>query len=254
MKKNTAAQWIPLAMLIACVFASRPLSGQEDNFLPLTDKESEAELVARIEKGADYQSERENEVGFPLCYYAATGKTQVVAAMIAKGVEVNAVPKHGLSALMWASKSGQKETVQILLDAGADASLPDTHSKTAITHAAINGHPAVVEMLVKAGGSLEDQYIGGYTDLMLAVIGGDETAAAKLLAEGADINMVTSNPPGLTCLHLAVIRNNSKMLAWVLAQKPELEPESHRGTPRALAAAERRAELADAIRAAGAKK
>ena len=44
------------------------------------------------------------------------------------------------------------------------------------------------------------------------------------------------------------------MLAWVLAQKPELEPESYLGTPLALAAAERRAELADAIRAAGAKK
>ena len=243
------------ALLLICVpsargeneYAGRPiLSLVRDNL-------TEDKVLAMIDNGADIQTESPGQYPLPLMYFAARGSTQVIEALLKKGVDVNAVPASGRTALMSAAERGQKEAVEMLIAATADVNLEDSHKRTAIFHAASNGHIDIVEILEKAGGDAGSKYVGGYNDLMFAAIRGDIGAAEKALADGGDVNGATTNPPGLTALHMTVTFNQPEMLAWLLAKKPEVTPKSFNGTPLAMALAQKRTDLADQLRAAGAK-
>ena len=249
----------PAFLCAALLTVSLPKAWGEEEYAgkPLMslvrDNLTEEEALVLIENGADIQTESPGEFPFPLMYFAARGDTQVIEALLKKGVDVNAAPATGITALMCAAQRGKKEAAEMLIAAKADVNLEDKRKRTAITHAASNGHGEIVEILEKAGGDPASKYLGGYNDLMLAAIRGDIGAAEKALADGTDLNGTTTDPPGWTALHLAVMKNQSDMLAWLLAKKPELEGKSFQGTPLAMAIALKRADLADQLRAAGAK-
>jgi uncharacterized protein len=48
------------------------------------------------------------------------GRKDIVATLLAKGVDVNAKRNDGVTALMLASQNGHKDVVELLLDKGAD--------------------------------------------------------------------------------------------------------------------------------------
>ena len=211
------------------------------------------EVLVMIDNGADLQTEAPGQYPLPLMYFAALGRQMVVEALLKKGVDVNAAPASGRTALMSAAERGKKEIVELLIASQADINLADTHKRTALSHAATNGYPETVEILEKAGANPEDKYVGGYTDLMLAAIQGDIGAAEKAVAAGGDINAATSNPPGYTALHLAVLFDKPEMLSWLLEKKPDLEPKSFNGTPLGMAQKMKNTDLAEQLIAAGAK-
>ncbi len=219
----------------------------------VTDQMSDGDIVALIDQGADITTEGTGEAPLPILTFAVQGRATVVEALLKRGADANALSLHKLSALMLAAQSGNKETVELLLANHADISLKDPHDRTALFHAANRGRLEIVELLVKAGADPQEKYVGGYTDLMLAAIRGDIPAAEKALAEGGDLNAATTNPPGYTALHVAILNNQQDMLAWLLEKKPELEMKSFNGTPLGLAEAEKRTQLAEMLRAAGAQ-
>ena len=229
-------------------YAGKPLMS-----LIKSDRIADDEVLIMIDNGADLQTEAPGQYPLPLMYFAARGNSVVVEALLKKGVDVNAAPVGGLTALMCAAQRGNKEIVELLIASQADINLADAHKRTAISHAATNGHPETVEILEKAGGNPEDKYVGGYTDLMLAAIRGDIGAAEKAVAAGGDINAATSNPPGYTALHMAVQFDKPEMLSWLLGKKPDLEPKSFNGTPLGMAKKMKNADLAEQLIAAGAK-
>ncbi len=66
-----------------------------------------------------------------MTYAAGEGRTEVVATLLAAGVNPNAVYGNDLTALMWAAGFGKTDTVRVLLAAGADPALKDNRGKTA---------------------------------------------------------------------------------------------------------------------------
>jgi len=242
-----------LAGCLASVHGENAYAGKPLMSLVNAGRVTDDEVLIMIENGADLQTEAPGQYPLPLMYFAALGRPMVVEALLKKGADVNATPAGGRTALMCAAERGKKEIVELLIASQADINLVDSHKRTALSHAATNGYPETVEVLVKAGGNPEDKYVGGYTDLMLAAIQGDQGAAEKALAAGGDINAATSNPPGYTALHMAVQFDKPEMLNWLLEKKPNLEPNSFNGTPLGMAKKMKNADLAEQLIAAGAK-
>ncbi len=229
-------------------YADKPLMS-----LVKSDRITEEAVLNMIESGADLHTEFKGQYPLPLMYFASRGSAMVVEALLAKGVDVNSTPSGGRTALMCAAERGKKEMVELLIAKKADVNLADSHKRTALSHAAINGHAEIVEILEKAGGNPEDKYVGGFTDLLLAVVRGDLGAAEKALADGGDINAATTNPPGYTALHFAVLHDKPEMLNWLLERKPNLDPHSFNGTPLKLARRMKNPDLAEQLIAAGGK-
>jgi ankyrin repeat protein len=73
-----------------------------------------------------------------------------VAALLARGVHVDAENDAGETALMWAAAEGHAAVARLLLRAGADASKRDPHGRTAAWHANNGGHDACEALLVAA--------------------------------------------------------------------------------------------------------
>jgi ankyrin repeat protein len=89
------------------------------------------DMVARLlTKGADVNAV-DRLMKNAMIYAAGEGRTEVVRLFIAKGVNPNALYEHELTALMWAAGGGHMETVRLLLDAGATTGLKDDRGKTA---------------------------------------------------------------------------------------------------------------------------
>jgi ankyrin repeat protein len=89
------------------------------------------EIVAQLlAKGADVNAV-DRLMKNAMTYAAGEGRTEVVKLFIAKGVNPNTLYEHELTALMWAAGGGHAETVRALLDAGANTGLKDDRGKTA---------------------------------------------------------------------------------------------------------------------------
>lgn len=122
-----------------------------------------------VENGADptlgvrkYQDEYGESAFFQA---AADGRTDVVEAMLADGMNVNAVNTGGMSALMRATEDS---TVDSLLDAGADVNLKDNAGFTALIWAAAFRRKNHVEKLLAAGSDVNAQTADGKTALDFA--------------------------------------------------------------------------------------
>jgi len=66
----------------------------------------------------------------PLHYAADYGQQDVIRYLITKGANVNAVDKHGISALLAAIWEGHTECVRLMIDSGADKSGRTPDGKT----------------------------------------------------------------------------------------------------------------------------
>jgi ankyrin repeat protein len=73
-----------------------------------------------------------------------------VRALLAHGVDPNAVYRNDLTALMWAAGYGHEEVIRTLLAAGARADMRDNRGKTAADIARDAGFTASVKLLGSA--------------------------------------------------------------------------------------------------------
>ena len=82
-----------------------------------------------------------------MVYAAALGHAEVVQALLAHGIAVDAPYPHRLTALMWAAGQGQGEIVKLLLASGARAELRDDRGLTAAQIAREAGHAPVAALI-----------------------------------------------------------------------------------------------------------
>lgn len=73
--------------------------------------------------GADLMQRNPTNGGLPIHYAAFFGKLEVVRALLAMGVKVDATDDRGDTALILAARFGQIEAVRLLLEKGADPNL-----------------------------------------------------------------------------------------------------------------------------------
>jgi hypothetical protein len=95
---------------------------------------------------------------------AEMGITEAVAAMLDRGVDIDAESEVGATALSYAAARGHREAVALLLDRGADVNARNGVGKTALGVALLannfararsylaDDHDAVIRLIVDAGG------------------------------------------------------------------------------------------------------
>lgn len=99
---------------------------------------------------------------------AAFANLPRITELIAKGVDINAKNKDGVTALLLAAQNGHLEVVNVLLEAKADPNIADADGDTALLLAVESGAAEVVQALLKAGASLQHKNTQGKTALMIA--------------------------------------------------------------------------------------
>ncbi|GKT91873.1 ankyrin repeat protein [Colletotrichum tofieldiae] len=113
----------------------------------------------------------------PLHLAAYRGKTAVIAMLLARGANINAVNSSGWSPLDIASKQGDLDVIKLLLEKGASLSVDTTY----------NSNPAVVATLIKYGVDNNAADPGGKRLLDIASNKGDLDVVKVLLEKGVSI-------------------------------------------------------------------
>ena len=114
---------------------------------------------------------------------AETGDAARLAELLETGADIDALDRHGQTALMLAARNGHGDAVRVLLDAGAEIDHTAKYQLSALMLAVINDRLDVVEQLVEAGADLAIEGSGapgfaGKTALEIALdLGRDEIAA-----------------------------------------------------------------------------
>jgi ankyrin repeat protein len=112
----------------------------------------------------------------PLQQAAAGGHANLVAVLLERGADANAVGGSevvgglhlaGLPALMWAAVRGHEGVVTVLVEHGVDANARDARGRTALMLAAWAGDAAVMDALLDAGADVNEA-VGGETALTIA--------------------------------------------------------------------------------------
>lgn len=85
----------------------------------------------------------------------AAGDTTRVRALLDAGTNIDALDKHGQTALMNAARRGDAELVRLLVDRGANLDHTAKYRLTALMLAVINDRADVVRILVAAGADRE---------------------------------------------------------------------------------------------------
>jgi len=137
---------------------------------------------------------------------SALGDVDGVRRAIDRGVDVNASPIEGLTALMSAASKGHTEIVRILLGAGANpnAKSKDADDTTPLIWAANHGHLEVVSLLADAGASVTDEDAEGDTALIKACKGRAGVELVEfLLDRGSEVEFVCGD--GLTAIGVAAL-------------------------------------------------
>src|SRR5690349_13070575 len=86
---------------------------------------------------------------------AESGDVNELAAIVSRGVNVNARNEHGMTALMRAARLGHAAVVRALLEHGADPNVARNDKFTALALAAFFGHTETVRILIEHGAKTE---------------------------------------------------------------------------------------------------
>lgn len=86
---------------------------------------------------------------------AETGDVSDLAAIVSRGVDVNARNEYGTTALMRAACEGHAAVVRSLLEHGADPNIARNDKFTALALAAFFGHTEAVRVLIEHGAKTE---------------------------------------------------------------------------------------------------
>ncbi len=138
-----------------------------------------------INRGADVNLPMDDDAT-PLCAAAASGAVEIVKKLLdTPGVKIDSQMDSGATALGIACNHGHKDIVRMLLMNGANPNITGNISGLSALHAAcLKGDTAIVEMLLASGADidLEANMKGRYTPCSLALLAGNQEAAALLQA------------------------------------------------------------------------
>ena len=94
---------------------------------------------------------------------------ETILPKLTAGTPVVAIPRGGLTALLFAARQGQIDATKALLDGGADINEPDSDGNNAIVLALLNSHYDLVQMLIERGADPNVAAKDGRTPLYTAV-------------------------------------------------------------------------------------
>ena len=141
-----------------------------------------------------------------------------------------------------AVQTGDLERIEALLAIGIDVNAVDADNYTPMLHAALAGHMDAVSVLAERGGQVEAANSDGLTPLGVLVMSGNKGIVGDLLSRGANADHKMN---GIPILSLAVVAGDDAMVELLLERGAESALESDDGaTPGMLAMSLGRSELA----------
>ena len=152
------------------------------------------------------------------------GDRDGLAALLKKGVDVNATEADGSTALMWASYRDDGESAALLIQAGANTNIANELGATALWAASMNGSVAMVGRLLQAGANPNLALLAGETPVMVASRSGSADVVEQLLAKGANVN--ARGPRDQTALMWAVAQRHPDVVKVLLAHGADLKARS----------------------------
>ncbi len=118
---------------------------------------------------------------------SVNGDIDTLRRKLGEGSAVDTCDKEGISALLRAAQAGKPAAVRFLLQSGADIRLRDRGGRS-LLHLVV-AYPAnlgLLDEVLARGLPLDDQFEGGDTPLMSALLRGHLAGARALLDRGAD--------------------------------------------------------------------
>ncbi len=118
---------------------------------------------------------------------AVNGDVIMLRRMLDQGMDVDTRDKEGVSAVLRAANAQKPQAVRFLLEAGASIDARDLSGRSLVHLAA--AYPGTLGMLdefLSRGLTVDDQFEGGVTPLMSALLRGHLEGAWALLERGAD--------------------------------------------------------------------
>src|SRR5437763_940845 len=112
---------------------------------------------------------------------------EVTRLLLERGADIQPRDRWGRTPLMVAAKAGNKEMVELLLGWEADVNARDQRGYTALMYAAWKGHADIVRVLIDRGADVRSvDNETGYTPVLLAALGAEETAADFSMTDELD--------------------------------------------------------------------
>jgi hypothetical protein len=173
-----------------------------------------------------------SRIGSGLLIGAWEGNIELMRLFISRGADINQTNAHGETALTLAAWRGKLAAARWLVERGARVNAP-ARQWSPLHYAALAGHADVVDYLIAEGADINALSTNGSSVLMMAVYEGRQELAQKLIDLGADRR--PRNDWGDGALEWAM-RNNNLELARRLSEADEFaaavaEPREKWGTP-----------------------
>jgi len=159
-------------------------------------------VAALLDAGADINAT--DLYGTALHRAAANGQSEVVKLLLARKADANAKMHYGrhkgATPLFDAARSGNTEVVRLLISAGALVNAATEDGVTPLMIAALEGNADAIDALVQAGAFVDATskplyylealtgWTGGWTPLMMSVVGRKHEAQMALIAHGCIVS------------------------------------------------------------------
>ncbi|KIX07333.1 uncharacterized protein Z518_01986 [Rhinocladiella mackenziei CBS 650.93] len=162
----------------------------------------------------------------PLWWAVTHRQLSTTGDLLAGGANPNAVSLDGQRLLLWTASAGYLPGAKLLLQYGADVDARNHRQQTALLLAADNGHAALVKLLLgyKADSKLQDS--DGFTPLSAAVRRGFGDVV-EALCELRRFN--NGDPTGRTQLLSAVMTGNENIAKLLLSHGADADCRGYRG-------------------------
>lgn len=201
--------------------------------LDLSDRQGNSTVIAALRAGwpqlaatlidnTRLQSQPNSKGSRPLHVAATRGYREIVDALLARKVDINAVDARGDTALMLAIRGKHAGVAGLLLKRGARHDLVNTKKKSAVDLAYASGNPAIRALFERQGikpvavaskpviGDLQafqqtvrqsGSHYAGWPLLNIALELGEESIVQQLIQQKPDLGK--TDPDGNTALHVA---------------------------------------------------
>jgi ankyrin repeat protein len=158
-----------------------------------------ARVVALLKEHPELAEDKNNMGQTPLYAAVAHNQLEIAELLLANGADVNTRDGYGHTPLMQALwVYNHDKMVRLLLANGADLNLEDKWRMTALAYAAKQGQLEDAKVLLANDANVN--VVSGSSPLYFAVVGTHTEMVALLLANGADVNYRMG---GFTVLHWA---------------------------------------------------
>jgi ankyrin repeat protein len=177
-------------------------------------------------------NEKDNDGSTPLHQAVASGRLDIVSALLKAKVDVNAKDATEATPLNLATMQKQDEIALLLLEHGADPNIPNEQAFTPLHYASAYGELKTASALIEKGANIKAVTKEMSTPLHQAAFNGHANVVKLLIEKGAEMEFGNSKALHLACFngHAAVVKILLEKGAYVNCTDEELSTPLHKAT------------------------